>query len=90
MHVISDDFQSDKLKNKKHWNSFTTPFLVPPGDVIEQLKQNGKVVFDSAKYNAMLKQQMKCNHCGEALVNIPKLKMHQQLCRHKREKEKKG
>mmetsp|Transcript_11353 Transcript_11353/g.15108 ORF Transcript_11353/g.15108 Transcript_11353/m.15108 type:complete len:248 (-) Transcript_11353:76-819(-) len=89
MHVISDDLQSDKLKNKKHWNSFATPFLVPPADVIEQLNQNGKIVFDSAKYNAILKQQMKCHHCGMTLVNIPKLKMHQPLCLTQRKNEKK-
>lgn len=28
MHVISDDFKSPCLKNKKHWNSFTTEFFI--------------------------------------------------------------
>ena len=28
MHVISQDFDSPSLKNKKHWNSFTTPYFV--------------------------------------------------------------
>ena len=30
LHVISLDFASEALKNKKHWNSFATAFLVPP------------------------------------------------------------
>lgn len=28
LHVISDDMNSDCLKNKKHWNSFTTNFFL--------------------------------------------------------------
>ena len=27
-HVISQDFRSERLKNKKHWVSFQAPFLV--------------------------------------------------------------
>ncbi|KAK6458933.1 histidine triad superfamily, third branch [Scheffersomyces xylosifermentans] len=27
-HVITQDFESERLKNKKHYNSFTTPFFV--------------------------------------------------------------
>jgi aprataxin len=29
LHVVSQDFDSPCLKNKKHWNSFTTDFFVP-------------------------------------------------------------
>lgn len=29
MHVISQDFKSECLKTKKHWNSFTTDFFQP-------------------------------------------------------------
>lgn len=29
LHVISTDFHSPALKNKKHWNSFTTEFFIP-------------------------------------------------------------
>lgn len=29
LHVISTDFDSPYLKNKKHWNSFNTEFFVP-------------------------------------------------------------
>lgn len=28
LHVISDDMNSDCLKNKKHWNSYTTKFFL--------------------------------------------------------------
>ena len=29
IHIITQDFDSEKLKNKKHWNSFNTEFFVP-------------------------------------------------------------
>lgn len=28
LHVISQDFDSPSLKNKKHWNSFTTDYFM--------------------------------------------------------------
>lgn len=28
LHVISQDFDSSCLKNKKHWNSFTTDYFI--------------------------------------------------------------
>lgn len=28
LHVISQDFDSPCLKNKKHWNSFTTDYFI--------------------------------------------------------------
>ncbi|KAG1698546.1 Aprataxin [Nymphon striatum] len=43
LHVISCDFDSVCLKTKRHWNSFTTDYFVPSNDVIEKLKNDGKV-----------------------------------------------
>jgi len=43
MHVITRDFISPSLKNKKHWNSFTTEFFLQPSFIIEQLETNGSV-----------------------------------------------
>ena len=45
LHVISQDFDSPCLKNKKHWNSFTTEFFLSHQDVVSQLETNGKVRF---------------------------------------------
>jgi len=41
MHVISKDFDSEFLKTKKHWNSFTTAFFLPVDDVLATLFQGG-------------------------------------------------
>jgi aprataxin len=43
MHVISQDFDSDHLKNKKHWNSFTTNFFVDADFLISKLASKGSV-----------------------------------------------
>ena len=38
MHIISQDFQSQCLKNKKHWNSFTTSFFLDAEQLIHSLR----------------------------------------------------
>merc|ERR1711904_496323 len=40
VHVISQDFKSPCMKNKKHYNSFQPPFLIDLGAVVSAL-QNG-------------------------------------------------
>jgi aprataxin len=43
LHLISTDFLGSGLKNKKHYNSFTTPFLVPIDDAIDMLSNEGRI-----------------------------------------------
>jgi len=35
LHVISQDFDSPFLKNKKHWNSFTSAYFVDSAGIHE-------------------------------------------------------
>ena len=55
---------SECLKNKKHWNSFATDFLVPPARWIADLEETGAVVSGSraaqAEQEAKLKREMRC------------------------------
>eukprot|EP00741_Cyanophora_paradoxa_P000104 tig00000057_g100.t1 len=81
MHVISSDLESDCVKDKKHWNSFTTEFLVPPEELIALLEQKGAVQYDKDRYEALLKKDLACNRCGKALRNMPELKAHIAGCR---------
>ena len=37
LHVISQDFDSARLKNKKHYNSFTTPFFIDVEAAMDEL-----------------------------------------------------
>lgn len=76
MHVISQDFDSPCLKNKKHWNSFTSTFFLEADWVIAELEKKGCVQLDKTRYEAMLKKPLKCHVCGALPANMPKLKAH--------------
>ncbi|XP_056425782.1 aprataxin isoform X2 [Hyla sarda] len=75
LHVISQDFDSPCLKNKKHWNSFTTEYFLDSEEVINMVKLNGKVtVKDGA--SELLKSPLQCNVCKIQQATIPQLKEH--------------
>ncbi|KAJ8339811.1 hypothetical protein SKAU_G00344440 [Synaphobranchus kaupii] len=75
LHVISQDFDSPCLKNKKHWNSFTTDYFIESQDVIQMLERDGKVtVKDGA--GELLKLPLRCHVCRRELSTIPQLREH--------------
>lgn len=80
MHMVSDDFDSEFLKHKKHWNSFTTEFFIEPDTLIKEIEENG-AFSGKEHYEDILKQQLKCHRCGSVLSNMPKLKQHILHCR---------
>lgn len=65
---------------QKHWNSFTTPFLISIDDVIAQTTASGRVAIDAAAAEALLKAPLRCNRCGGAAANMPALKAHIAAC----------
>ncbi len=88
MHIISDDFKSEYLKNKKHWNSFTSDYFIKLDDFINHL-ENGldnmkQDYFKGDKFNLKnrtqldnyLKLDLKCHKCENDFKNIPSLKSH--------------
>ncbi|KAI3472870.1 hypothetical protein Pfo_029942 [Paulownia fortunei] len=77
LHVISQDFDSSHLKNKKHWNSFNTPFFLDSVDVIKELEDVGNVTLKNDKFLAM---ELRCHQCRSAHPNIPRLKSHISSC----------
>lgn len=80
MHVVSQDLDSPCLKNKKHWNSFTSGFFLDAERVISILQEEGKVELDvKGVYEPMLKSPLKCHVCHKELQNMPKLKEHIKL-----------
>eukprot|EP01112_Ceratiomyxa_fruticulosa_P022478 TRINITY_DN822_c0_g2_i1.p1 TRINITY_DN822_c0_g2~~TRINITY_DN822_c0_g2_i1.p1 ORF type:complete len:398 (-),score=85.17 TRINITY_DN822_c0_g2_i1:78-1271(-) len=81
MHVISRDFNSSSLKNKKHWNSFTTKFFVDVGIFIQQLRDSNRVHFDKEEYEGLLKRDLQCHICRCSISTIPALKDHIKLCK---------
>ena len=77
LHVISQDFDSPHLKNKKHWNSFTTTFFVPLDEVLIGCMKD-QVDFS---YRAnRLQNGLKCHRCCKVQSNMPQLKQHISCC----------
>ncbi|XP_047433415.1 aprataxin isoform X2 [Mugil cephalus] len=75
LHVISQDFDSPCLKNKKHWNSFTTDYFVDSREVIQMLETHGKVMVKEGTAE-LLKLPLRCHVCFKELPTIPALKLH--------------
>jgi len=80
MHIISQDFDSDCLKNKKHWNSFTTKFFIDIDVAIKMLKENANIKFDEVLYERYLQQPLRCHICHNEFKFIPQLKLHIREC----------
>ncbi len=85
MHIITIDFQSSCLKNKKHWNSFNTDYFIELDTIINYLETNQvKDYFKDDKFNLknrlkldeFLKMDLKCNKCKKSMKNMPELKNH--------------
>ncbi|KAI8921853.1 hypothetical protein DFJ77DRAFT_444408 [Powellomyces hirtus] len=80
LHVISQDFDSVALKNKKHWNSFTTSFFKDFDEVQSLLQSTGSVKYDHAAHEALLKGPLLCHICKAEQRNMPSLKQHIAQC----------
>ncbi|XP_008789140.2 transcription factor bHLH140 isoform X2 [Phoenix dactylifera] len=78
LHVISQDFDSTHLKNKKHWNSFNTAFFRDSTDAIEEIDKYGAAKINDEK---LLTMELRCHRCRSAHPNIPKLKSHVANCK---------
>ena len=80
-HVISGDYHSDALKNRKHWQSFHHPaFFLPLKAVLAQLRSSGRVRVDTAAAEACLSAPMRCHRCGAQCSTMPALKKHIEAC----------
>ncbi|CAB4284802.1 unnamed protein product [Prunus armeniaca] len=74
LHVISQDFNSTHLKNKKHWNSFNTDFFRDSVNVVEEVSSDGKAILkDDEDLHGVATMSPGCR---SAHPNIPRLKWH--------------
>ncbi|RDX69924.1 Transcription factor bHLH140, partial [Mucuna pruriens] len=78
LHVISQDFDSTHLKNKKHWNSFNTAFFRDSVDVMDEISRHGKATLKDD--DKVLSMELRCHRCRSAHPNIPRLKSHIGSC----------
>ncbi|CBI18255.3 unnamed protein product, partial [Vitis vinifera] len=78
LHVISQDFNSKHLKNKKHWNSFNSAFFRDSVDVIEEITNHGRATIKGE--DSQLSMELRCHRCRSAHPNMPRLKSHISNC----------
>ncbi|MCO5565818.1 hypothetical protein L7F22_019493 [Adiantum nelumboides] len=79
LHVISDDLVSDRLKHKKHYQSFhpTHGFWLELDTIQELVRQGKKSLPNSeAHYESLLKSPLISFRDGKVYPNMPKLKDH--------------
>lgn len=79
LHVISQDFDSLHLKNKKHWNTFTTSFFRDSAAVIDEIEKHGAAIINDDE--KLLKMELRCHRCRSAHPKIPRLKSHIASCK---------
>ncbi|KAM4876821.1 aprataxin isoform 4-T6 [Thomomys bottae] len=75
LHVISQDFDSPCLKNKKHWNSFNTEYFLESKAIIKMVQEAGRVTVQDES-SELLKLPLRCHECQQLLPSIPQLKEH--------------
>jgi aprataxin len=95
LHLMSNDLESPCLKTKRHWNSFTTSFFIDSSKVENDLLSGHHSIASKTDTGTgtdtgiaawltsmedLLKEDMRCPHCGVILKNIPTVKQHQQTC----------
>lgn len=83
LHLISMDMNSEWLKNKKHWISFTNDsFFLSRCSVMRQLETNGNVSVNKQMCEDLfnVKGPLSCYLCQEQAKNLPALKMHVEPC----------
>lgn len=83
LHIIASDLFSDRLKNKKHYNSFHPKrgFFLHLDDVLSWFDATPSYYETMAKlsksqYEPLLKEDLVCWRCDESFKTIPKLKEH--------------
>ncbi|CAM9441380.1 unnamed protein product [Phaeothamnion confervicola] len=82
VHIVSQDLDSPSLKNKKHWNTFSTPFFLE-ADAVEAVLAGptGAVAVDERRCRQMKAQPLRCFRCRAAQRNMPALKEHNLRCK---------
>ncbi|KAF9453195.1 hypothetical protein P691DRAFT_801536 [Macrolepiota fuliginosa MF-IS2] len=85
LHVLSGDLCSERMKKKKHYNSFRPKlgFFLHVHEVLSWFDAEPSYYKDitrlsSSKYEALLKEPLSCFHCNSIEKNMPTLKAHLQ------------
>ncbi|KAJ7172534.1 hypothetical protein C8R46DRAFT_1259665 [Mycena filopes] len=84
LHVLSDDLCTERMKTKKHYNSFLPKlgFFLDIGEVLSWFDAEDSYFRSMANldpkkhYEPMLKEDLACWRCHSEMKNIPTLKAH--------------
>ena len=76
LHIVSQDFDSPRMKTQHHWNTFNTEYFINSSVVIDTLKKEGCIEVVDEMYEALLTLSMKCNACSRRFDEIFALKNH--------------
>jgi aprataxin len=78
LHVISDDFISPCLVKKKHYLSYTTPYLIDLENVIDSIQKEGKFkhTLTKSQFLDLLNGDIVCHKCKTVLNDMATLKNH--------------
>ncbi|CAN0411320.1 unnamed protein product [Ectocarpus sp. 12 AP-2014] len=78
LHIISQDFISERLTKRKHWNSFTTGtyFFLDASWVEARLLERGSLELDKERLKALEVTPLRCFRCQSPMTNMTKLKEH--------------
>ncbi|CBN74191.1 FHA-HIT protein [Ectocarpus siliculosus] len=76
LHIISQDFDSERLTKRKHWNSFTTDFFLDASWVEARLLERGSLGLDKERLKALEATPLRCFRCHSPMTNMTKLKEH--------------
>ncbi|CAN0353020.1 unnamed protein product [Ectocarpus sp. 6 AP-2014] len=77
MHIISQDFDSERLRMPRHWNIFTTDIFLEPAWVEEMLERHGCLQLDlESRYIRLKEQTPRCHICQETIGGVERLKAH--------------
>lgn len=82
LHIISDDLVSEKLKSKRHYNSFTTDCFITIENLMKWLENgfNAKDKISISDLEVQEKQDICCHKCRMKIKGMPSLKDHLTKC----------
>ena len=76
LHVVSQDFDSFRMRKQHHWNTFNTEYFMDSGLVMETIEKVGRIDVHKENYEALLQLQMHCNYCRTLCSTMDEMKSH--------------
>ncbi|CAM9459764.1 unnamed protein product [Pylaiella littoralis] len=80
LHIISQDFDSERMKKRSHWNSFTTDFFLEFSWVEARLQELGSLELHNLRLKDLEATPLRCFRCGRQMGNMTLLKNHNRGC----------